>query len=153
MESKMVMKQVLIPVDDVEVVVVIGLLEQDQDFGQLSLEWEEWEPLLGLGLEQEILELGAVRQVPELGQLEREPVEQVRAHGQMEPGIAPMVEAVELGVAQRVLELGRPLREREELELLLGLEEGMVLELGAVQQVPELGQMERGQEAQVRAHG
>src|SRR3989344_364486 len=139
MESKMVMKQVLIPVDDVEVVVVIGLLEQNQDFGQLSLEWEEWEPLLGLGLEQEILELGAVRQV--------------RAHGQMEPGIAPMVEAVELGVAQRVLELGRPLREREELELLLGLEQGMVLELGAVQQVPELGQMERGQEAQVRAHG
>src|SRR3989344_3094747 len=80
-KSKMVMKKMLIPVDDVEVVVVIGLLEQNQDFGQLSLEWEEWEPLLGLGLEQEILELGAVRQVPELGQMERGQEAQVRAHG------------------------------------------------------------------------
>src|SRR3989339_2165057 len=145
----MEMKRVLIPVDSAAVVVVIGLLEQGQDFGQLSLEWEEWEPLLGLGLEQEMLELGVVQPVPELGQLEQGLVEQVRGHGQMEPGIAPMAEVAELGTAQQVPELGRPLPEQGEPELLLGLEQGMVLELGAVQPVPELGQMGRGREAQV----
>src|SRR3989344_5824491 len=97
----MEMKRVLIPVDSVAVVVVIGLLEQGQDFGQLSLEWEEWEPLLGLGLEQEMLELGVVQPVPELGRPLPEQGEPELLLG-LEQGMV-----LELGAVQPVPELGQ----------------------------------------------
>ena len=105
-------------------------------------------------MEQEtVLGLGVVQRVPELGQTKQEQVVQVQAHGQMELGEVLIVEVAELGVPVRVQELGQLLKEREELELLLGLEQETVLGPGVVQRAPELGRTGQEQMARVRVRG
>ena len=105
-------------------------------------------------MEQEtVLGLGVVQRVPELGQTKQEQVVQVQAHGQMELGEVLIVEVAELGVPVRVQELGQLLKEREELELLLGLEQETVLGPGVVQRAPELGRTGQEQVARVRVRG